>query len=83
MMWRACFLSMLLATIPVAAAAQDKPDFSGRWALVSASHTSPDVATSLLVHAGPDLATVGTPNRASLRVRGNRHFDGMLTEIVV
>lgn len=49
MMWRACFLSMLLATIPVAAAAQDKPDFSGRWALVSASHTSPDVAPSLLV----------------------------------
>ena len=49
MVWRACFLSMLLATIPVAAAAQDKPDFSGRWVLVSASHTDPDVAASLVV----------------------------------
>jgi hypothetical protein len=40
---------MLLATGPVTAAAQDKPDFSGRWVLVSASRTGPDVATSLIV----------------------------------
>jgi len=48
-MWRACCLSVLLAIGPGTAAAQDKPDFSGRWVLVSASRTGPDVETSLIV----------------------------------
>jgi len=41
--------AILLMAIPTAVAAQDKPDFSGRWVLVSSSTPDPSAAQTLSV----------------------------------
>src|SRR5262245_4825656 len=43
------FCAILLMAIPAAVAAQDKPDFSGRWVLVSSSTPDPSAAQTLAV----------------------------------
>jgi len=43
------FCAILLMAIPTAVAAQDKPDFSGRWILVSSSTPDPSAAQTLTV----------------------------------
>ena len=43
------FCAILLIAIPTAVAAQDKPDFSGRWVLVSSSTPDPSAAQILTV----------------------------------
>ena len=45
--YRLC--AILLTAIPTAVAAQDKPDFSGRWVLVSSSTPDPSAAQILTV----------------------------------
>src|SRR5215813_13321881 len=42
-------LCAMLMAIPTAVAAQDKPDFSGRWVLVSSSTPDPSAAQTLTV----------------------------------
>jgi hypothetical protein len=44
-----CFCAILLTAIPTAVAAQDKPDFSGRWVLVSSRTPDPSAAQMLTV----------------------------------
>src|SRR5262245_24156245 len=41
--------AILLMAIPTAVAAQDKPDFSGRWVLVSSGTPDPSAAQTLSV----------------------------------
>src|SRR5262245_41231204 len=43
------FCAILLMAIPMAVAAQDKPDFSGGWVLVSSSTPDPSAAQTLTV----------------------------------
>src|SRR5215510_9387167 len=43
------FCAIPLMAIPMAVAAQDKPDFSGRWVLVSSSTPDPSAAQTLTV----------------------------------
>ena len=43
-------LSILSLLVAATVAAQDKPDFSGRWILETSAGAGPDVARSLTVH---------------------------------
>ena len=43
------WLSLLSIALSVTIAAQDKPDFSGRWVLAGSAHSDSDVAQSLTV----------------------------------
>jgi hypothetical protein len=44
------WLSILSLLVAATVAAQDKPDFSGRWILKTSAGADPDVARSLTVH---------------------------------